>query len=132
MSGTITVDPRARFLRVVRTLTLISGVMTPVTLGAVMLAGCGGNVDTDPTTQGGGIRAYDGGDDVADALPDVPSDVFTGGTSPGPDTGHDAFDGVDAGISIGDTADADDASADAEIGIGGPLVAPEMPEELAA
>lgn len=117
----VTIDPRARFLRVVRTLTLLSGVMTPVTLGALGLAGCGGSDATDPTIQGGGIRAYDGGEDTTDAL--------------AADTGRDAFDGIDAGISIGDTnTDAADAAdtTDAEIGIGGPLIAPEMPEELIA
>ncbi len=126
----VMISPHARFLRVVRTLALVSGVMTPVVLGGSVLVGCGGSESSDPTIGGGGTRALDGGDDVVDSRP-TPADG-SGGTSVGPDTGHDAFDGIDAGITVTDTSvdgATDATAADAEIGIGGPLVAPEMVEE---
>ena len=111
------IDPRSRFLRVVRSLALISGVMTPVSF---VMIGCSGN-----DTQSPGAPA-----EMPDTKPDVAVDG-NGGTSAGPDTGGDVFTGIDAGISITDSdiADGDATNADAEIGIGGPLVAPEYPHE---
>ncbi len=117
-----------RFLRVARTLTLVSGLALPLS--------CGGAVDSDDTTD---ASAYDGGpagtkvppyDGTSTGFEVAPYDGFSDGTLPPPDSRSDADAMVDDSDGGKDAvAEVDTGPDTVSVDIGGPLIPPELPSE---